>query len=139
MTHCRIFGRPLETGNPVQIGAEQGCRRNRKPAEDERRRLVWYLGTLANGLYHLPLRGIEQRLDHVRPLLDDVGDEADPLGGPIAGEVTSGTFSPTLKQGIGLALLDSRVSVGDEVVVDVRGRASRFLVAKPPFVSASTR
>jgi formylglycine-generating enzyme required for sulfatase activity len=36
----------------------------REPAEDERRRLVWYLGTLANGLYHLPLRGIEQRLDH---------------------------------------------------------------------------
>ena len=64
---------------------------------------------------------------------------ADPLGGPIVGELTSGTFSPTLKQGIGLALLDARVSVGDEVVVDVRGRASRFLVTKPPFVSASTR
>ena len=66
-------------------------------------------------------------------------DEADPLGGEVVGELTSGTFSPTLKQGIGLALLDSAVSIGDDVVVDVRGRASRFLVTKPPFVTASTR
>jgi aminomethyltransferase len=62
-----------------------------------------------------------------------------PLAGDLIGEVTSGTFSPTLKQGIGLALLDASVVVGDEVVVDVRGRASRFLVVKPPFVEPSTR
>ena len=61
-------------------------------------------------------------------------DPADSLVGDVIGEVTSGTFSPTLKQGIGLALLDAGVSVGDEVVVDVRGRASRFRVVKPPFV-----
>jgi aminomethyltransferase len=66
-------------------------------------------------------------------------DEAAPLDGAAVGEVTSGTFSPTLKQGVGLALLDASVSVGDEVVVDVRGRASRFRVVKPPFVEASTR
>ena len=65
--------------------------------------------------------------------------DAAPLSGPVIGEVTSGTFSPTLKQGIGLALLDSTVSVGDEVTVDVRGRASRFRVVKPPFVEPSTR
>ena len=66
-------------------------------------------------------------------------DAATPLGGEVVGEVTSGTFSPTLKQGIGLALLDSSIEVGDEVVVDVRGRASRFSVVKPPFVTPSTR
>lgn len=66
-------------------------------------------------------------------------DSAAPLSGDPIGEVTSGTFSPTLKQGIGLALLDVSVSVGDEVVVDVRGRASRFRVTKPPFVEPSTR
>ena len=33
-----------------------------------------------------------------------------------------GTFSPTLKQGIALALLDRSVDPGDEVVIDVRGR-----------------
>jgi aminomethyltransferase len=63
----------------------------------------------------------------------------DPLGGEVVGEVTSGTFSPTLKQGVGLALLDASVQVDDEVVVDVRGRASRFRVVKPPFVQPSTR
>ena len=66
-------------------------------------------------------------------------DPTDPLVGDPVGEVTSGTFSPTLKQGIGLALLDASVSIDDEVVVDVRGRASRFRVVKPPFVQASTR
>jgi aminomethyltransferase len=65
--------------------------------------------------------------------------DGDPLSGEVVGEVTSGTFSPTLKQGIGLALLDGSIGVGDEVVVDVRGRASRFRVVKPPFVTPSTR
>ena len=64
---------------------------------------------------------------------------AESLDGPVIGEVTSGTFSPTLKQGIGLALLDASIAVDDEVVVDVRGRASRFRVVKPPFVEPSTR
>lgn len=67
----------------------------------------------------------------------DGGD--DPLGGAVVGETTSGTFSPSLKQGIALALLDAAVSVDDEVVVDVRGRAARFRVVKPPFVQPSTR
>ena len=66
-------------------------------------------------------------------------DDSAPLAGEVIGEVTSGTFSPTLKQGIGLALLDSSISIGDEVVVDVRGRESRFSVVKPPFVTPSTR
>ncbi|WP_018635808.1 glycine cleavage system aminomethyltransferase GcvT [Parafrankia elaeagni] len=55
------------------------------------------------------------------------------------GEVTSGTFSPTLRQGIGLALLDRSVTAGDTVTVDVRGRSSAMTVVRPPFVSASPR
>ncbi len=55
------------------------------------------------------------------------------------GEVTSGTFSPTLKQGIALALLSPSVAVGDEVVVDVRGRDVTAQVVKPPFVEVSVR
>ena len=57
------------------------------------------------------------------------------------GEVTSGTFSPTRRVGIGLALLaapDGPVE-GDEVEVDVRGRASRMRVVRPPFVPLSVR
>jgi len=57
--------------------------------------------------------------------------------GAAVGEVTSGTFSPTRKVGIALALLDRSVAEGDEVAVDVRGRSARFRVVKPPFVAAS--
>ena len=39
-----------------------------------------------------------------------------PLSGDILGEVTSGTFSPTLKQGIGLALLLIVIRAGDDKV-----------------------
>ena len=50
-----------------------------------------------------------------------------------------GTFSPTLKQGIALALLATGVAEGDEVVVDVRGREVAATVVRPPFVQVQTR
>jgi aminomethyltransferase len=61
--------------------------------------------------------------------------------GTDVGEVTSGTFSPTKRVGIALALLDttSGLGPGDEVEVDVRGRPSRMKVVKPPFVTPSVR
>jgi aminomethyltransferase len=62
-------------------------------------------------------------------------------GGRGVGEVTSGTFSPTRRVGIGLALLDSGAGLaeGDEVEVDVRGRPSRCGLVRPPFVTPSVR
>ena len=63
----------------------------------------------------------------------------DSLDGADISEVTSGTYSPTLKQGIALALLDPSVELDEEVVVDVRGKAARFRVVRPPFVQPSTR
>ena len=58
-----------------------------------------------------------------------------------AGEITSGTFSPTLKLGIGLAYLSprDRFEPGTEVEVDIRGRRGTAEVAKPPFVSSSPK
>lgn len=50
------------------------------------------------------------------------------------GVVTSGTMSPTLRQGIALCLLDRGVSEGQRVVIDVRGRDVAAVVTKPPFV-----
>ncbi len=61
------------------------------------------------------------------------------VDGEPVGEVTSGTFSPTLRQGIGLALLAPTVGLGDEVVIDVRGRAVPATVVKPPFVQVQAR
>ena len=59
--------------------------------------------------------------------------------GESVGTTTSGTFSPTLQQGIALALLDPALAWGDEVVIDVRGRHLRARVVRTPFVSASPR
>nr|WP_239579887.1 glycine cleavage system aminomethyltransferase GcvT [Microlunatus panaciterrae] len=55
------------------------------------------------------------------------------------GEVTSGTFSPTLKTGIALALVDAAFSDGDTVTVDIRGRAESFVITRPPFVTPGVR
>jgi aminomethyltransferase len=62
-------------------------------------------------------------------------------GDDVIGEITSGTFSPTKRVGIALALLDTSTGLGegDEVEVDVRGRRSRMRVVRPPFVTPSVR
>ena len=91
-------------------------------AERERgaARLLWGLLAQDRGIPrpHMAVRGADGR---------DVG------------EVTSGTFSPSLKVGIGLALLDREVAEGDELTLDVRGRPSAVKVVKPPFVPPHTR
>ncbi|HEU0190928.1 MAG TPA: glycine cleavage system aminomethyltransferase GcvT [Mycobacterium sp.] len=57
------------------------------------------------------------------------------------GVTTSGTFSPTLKVGIALALIDTdaRIEDGARLTVDVRGRAIDCEVVAPPFVTTKTR
>ena len=85
-------------------------------------RAAWGLRALDRGV----LRG---HLD----VLDQEGNKI--------GETTSGTFSPTLGQGIGLALIDTiaEVVADDEIAVDVRGRRMRVRVVKPPFVPSHVR
>jgi aminomethyltransferase len=61
-----------------------------------------------------------------------------PDGSP-AGGTTSGTFSPTLKSGIALALVDPVLTFGDEVAVDIRGRAVPARVVRLPFVESSPK
>jgi aminomethyltransferase len=52
------------------------------------------------------------------------------------GELTSGTFSPTLKKGIGMALISKgAASTGDAVSVIIRGKPYEALVVKRPFIS----
>lgn len=57
------------------------------------------------------------------------------------GVTTSGTFSPSLKSGIALALIDTHAGIEDgrQLTVDVRGRAVECEVVAPPFVTAKTR
>ena len=62
-------------------------------------------------------------------------------GDKVVGVTTSGTFSPTLKIGIALALIDVDAGIedGQRITVDVRGRGLECEVVKPPFVEAKTR
>ncbi|GAA3709624.1 glycine cleavage system aminomethyltransferase GcvT [Microlunatus aurantiacus] len=83
-------------------------------------RLLWGLRAVGRGI---PRPGMLVR--------DDEGHEI--------GSVTSGTFSPTLKTGIALALLDPRFVLGEQVAVDVRRRREAFTIVKPPFVTPGVR
>ena len=62
-------------------------------------------------------------------------------GEQAVGEATSGTFSPTKRVGIALALLDTAAGLadGDLVEVDIRGRRAEARIVKPPFVQPSVR
>jgi aminomethyltransferase len=85
-------------------------------------RALWGLGATGRGI---PRPGMA--------VLDAAGNQV--------GRTTSGTFSPTLKAGIALALLDSSAGVGAgaELAVDVRGRPQAVEVVRPPFVPSSVR
>ena len=55
--------------------------------------------------------------------------------GEVVGEVTSGTMSPTLGQGIGTALVRAMYArVGTELRVDIRGKLVKARVVPSPFV-----
>ena len=62
-------------------------------------------------------------------------------GERLIGETTSGTFSPTKKVGIALALIDTEPALadGDLVEIDIRGRRTEARLVKPPFVTPSVR
>lgn len=80
------------------------------------------------------LRGlVAQGRGIARPHMVVKSDDAE------VGEVTSGTFSPTLRKGIALARLDAEIKEGTEVQVDVRGRPHPFVVTRPPFVTSGVR
>ena len=55
------------------------------------------------------------------------------------GVVTSGTFSPSLKVGIALALIDPGFIEGDELEIDVRGRTSWATIVSLPFSPSHVR
>jgi aminomethyltransferase len=55
------------------------------------------------------------------------------------GIVTSGTFSPSLKAGIALALVDSKFKIGEQLQIDVRGRTSNVEIVKLPFMPSHVR
>jgi len=67
------------------------------------------------------------------------GMEVKSMDGTHVGVVTSGTFSPTLKNGIALALISPSFVVGDHLLIDVRGKDCEVEVVKLPFVPSHVR
>ncbi len=56
------------------------------------------------------------------------------------GQVTSGTFSPSLKKGVGLAIVEkSARAPGTTLEVEIRGRKNAAVVKRPPFVQGSVK
>ena len=55
------------------------------------------------------------------------------------GEITSGTFSPSLKVGIALALIEPGYEIGSEVAIDVRGRTCAAKITTLPFLPSHVR
>lgn len=87
-------------------------------------------------------RGAERILRGIRSVgrgIPRPGMEVRDGTGDVVGAVTSGTFAPSLRTGVGLALLAATVSEGEEVSVDVRGRTEGFIVQRPPFVETAPR
>jgi aminomethyltransferase len=54
------------------------------------------------------------------------------------GEITSGTFSPSMQQSIALARLPLGVVIGDTVMVEIRDKQLKAKVVKPNFVRNGT-
>ena len=55
------------------------------------------------------------------------------------GFVTSGTQSPTLQKGIGIAMVDEpHTKIGTEIDIEIRGKMKSATIVKPPFYTNGT-
>ena len=117
---------PLEAGLSWAVSFDKGSFRGRNALEGQQREGVHtrLRGLVTEGRGHIPRA-------HCAVLADEAR----------VGEVTSGTFSPTIKHGIALAYMSpaERFEPGTEVQIDVRGRIGLARVVKPPFVDRSPR
>ena len=117
---------PLEAGLSWAVSFDKGPFAGRDALERQRRDGVTtrLRGLVTEGRRHIPR-------SHCAVLAD----------GARIGEVTSGTFSPTIGHGIALAYLSPAEGFepGAEVQIDVRGRIGPARVVKPPFVDRSPR
>ena len=57
----------------------------------------------------------------------------------MVGEITSGTYSPTLKKAIGFARVDASVQYQQTCWVDIRGKQSLATIVHPPFVRGAKK
>lgn len=114
---------PLQVGLGWVVGWDKSCFRGRSALAAERD------------------RGVS------RHLLGLVSESRQPLrqgagviySGSDVGAVTSGSFSPMLERGIGLALVHPSIQPGEQVEVQMRNRLIGAEVVKPPFIKMPAR
>ena len=109
---------PLQAGLGWVVRWDKTSFRGREALATERERGI-----------HRRLRGL--RVEGRRPPREGQSVLRD---GEVAGEVTSGNFSPMLETGIALAFVPPDVEIGDELAVDMRGTPTPATVVKLPFV-----
>lgn len=95
-----------------------------------------------NKLLEQKTQGVKRRLVGLQMQEKGIARHGYPVvvAGEIVGEVTSGTFAPTLEQAIALAYLPKVYSkVGQMVKVDIRGKLYSAQVVKKPFYKKATK
>jgi aminomethyltransferase len=81
-------------------------------------------------------RGPEEKLVAFKLTGPGIARQGNPVVG--GGEVTSGTLSPYLEVGIGMAYLPAeRTELGTEIEIDVRGRSREAVVVSKPIYKAA--
>ena len=81
-------------------------------------------------------RGVRRKLIGFELTDRGIAREGCPIqvSGKNIGSVTSGTFSPTLKKGIGLAYVSTEYSqIGQSLEIEVRGKLQKAQIVKTPF------
>ncbi len=127
---------PLESGLGWTVAFEPAERKFIGREALERQRAAG----VPRELLGLVLEGKGVMRNHQKVYCKPAGDDARDGGGRAAsgtaaeGEITSGSFSPTLDVSIALARLPAGLRPGDRVSVDLRGRATTARVVKYPFV-----
>lgn len=115
---------PVQAGSTWAVGWKKDSFRGDHALRDEKnlgpRRILRGLQSTDRGI---PRAGMV--------IKNEKGDEI--------GIVTSGTFSPSLKKGIALALVDPQLAIGDSVIIDVRGRDSIAQLVVLPMVQSHVR
>jgi aminomethyltransferase len=114
-----LYGNDLSTDrNPIEAGLGWAC------AED-----TGFIGSAAVAAARAG--GTAQRLVGFKIDGPGIARQGNPVVG--GGEVTSGTMSPSIGIGIGMAYLPSeRAGVGETFEIDVRGKVRRAVVAPRP-------
>ena len=125
-----LYGHELsETINPLQAGLAFAVNLNGREFVGRSALELAKQNTSLSMRVGLELNGRRAAREHY-PVLRSAGDATN------IGEITSGTFSPTLQKPIAMAYVQPQfAAIGAELAVDIRGSVEQARVVKLPFYS----